>query len=140
MRQQTRLSPSTSNGLRGVAATLLALACLSNASAGSFTPPFKTTDTPATALTLSAGGYGAAQQPGGVARVGFQTAATNLIFTGNFAFNGWGGGNTQAYGLVLEPSADAVIVKDNILTGNTTSGLLNNGRPGPNKVVSDNLQ
>lgn len=77
---------------------------------------------------------------GGVARAGFQTAATNLIFTGNFAFNGWGGGNTQAYGLVLEPSADSIIVKDNILTGNTTSGLLNNARPGPSKIVSDNLQ
>ena len=77
---------------------------------------------------------------GGVSRAGFQTAATNLIFSGNFAFNGWGGGNTQAYGLVLEPSADNFIVKDNILTGNATSGLLNNARPGPTRIVSDNLQ
>ncbi|HEX8151080.1 MAG TPA: right-handed parallel beta-helix repeat-containing protein [Pyrinomonadaceae bacterium] len=75
----------------------------------------------------------------GVSRAGFQAAATNFIFSGNFAFNGWGGGDTQAYGLVLEPSADNFIVKDNILTGNTATGLLNNGRPGPTRIVSDNL-
>jgi hypothetical protein len=75
-----------------------------------------------------------------VAKAGYQVAATNFIFDGNFAFNGWGAGNMQAYGLVLEPSADGFIVKDNVLTGNTTAGLLNNARPGPTRIVSDNLQ
>ncbi|MBV9928484.1 MAG: right-handed parallel beta-helix repeat-containing protein [Acidobacteria bacterium] len=77
----------------------------------------------------------------GVAQAGFQVAATNFVFTGNFAFNGWGGFSGQAYGLVLEPAADNFIVKDNVLTGNAAQGLLNNaGPPGRTKIVADNLQ
>jgi hypothetical protein len=57
--RQTRLRPSTSNGLRGVAAFLLSLACLTHASA--FATSFETTDDAAAVTTSYVKGDGAAQ-------------------------------------------------------------------------------